>query len=192
MVIIKLYFRTTTIRWGWVFWNFLQVLGVLFYLYFIFARFCVPVFRQIGHEPMSGKGLVLAVFGCMLPGTLVLLCGFYLLLHSWLNAFAEMLRFADRMFYQDWWNSSTYASYYRTWNVVVHDWLYTYVYKDVYELCGRRNRVLPMLVVFVISSVFHEYVITFTFRCFYPILLLMFGGFGSIFVFLFQTMLLKK
>lgn len=58
------------------------------------------VFRQIGHEPMSGKALVLAVFGCMLPGTLVLLCGFFCLLHSWLNAFAEMLRFADRMFYQ--------------------------------------------------------------------------------------------
>lgn len=49
---------------------------------------------------MSGKALVLAVFGCMLPGTLVLLCGFFCLLHSWLNAFAEMLRFADRMFYQ--------------------------------------------------------------------------------------------
>ena len=61
---------------------------------------CHQVFRQIGQEPMSGKGLVLAVFGCMLPGTLVLLLGFYLLLHSWLNAFAEMLRFADRMFYQ--------------------------------------------------------------------------------------------
>lgn len=152
---------------------------------------------------MSGKALVLAVFGCMLPGTLVLLCGFFCLLHSWLNAFAEMLRFADRMFYQvglpynicyeaekinylffffvfqDWWNSSTYATYYRTWNVVVHDWLYTYVYKDIYELCGRRNRVIPMLIVFFISSIFHEYIITFTFRSFYPILLLMFGGFGS-------------
>jgi sterol O-acyltransferase len=49
---------------------------------------------------MAGKALVLAVFGCMLPGTLVLLCGFFCLLHSWLNAFAEMLRFGDRMFYQ--------------------------------------------------------------------------------------------
>ena len=114
--------RTRSIRWKWVCWNFLQVVGVLFYLYFIFVRFCVPVrnvkiffylysfkkfvfyclqvFRQIGHEPMSGKALVLAVFGCMLPGTLVLLCGFFCLLHAWLNAFAEMLRFADRMFYQ--------------------------------------------------------------------------------------------
>ena len=33
---------------------------------------------------------------------------------------------------QDWWNSSTFANYYRTWNVVVHDWLYCYVYKECY------------------------------------------------------------
>lgn len=31
---------------------------------------------------------------------------------------------------QDWWNSTSFANYYRTWNVVVHDWLYYYVYCD--------------------------------------------------------------
>lgn len=36
----------------------------------------------------------------MLPGTLVLVLGFFCILHSWLNAFAEMLKFADRMFYK--------------------------------------------------------------------------------------------
>lgn len=30
-----------------------------------------------------------------------LMCpGFFAILHSWLNAFAEMLRFADRLFYK--------------------------------------------------------------------------------------------
>lgn len=33
-------------------------------------------------------------------------------------------------FPQDWWNSTSYSNYYRTWNVVVHDWLYYYAYKD--------------------------------------------------------------
>lgn len=36
----------------------------------------------------------------MLPGTMVLVLGFFAILHSWLNAFAEMTRFADRMFYK--------------------------------------------------------------------------------------------
>lgn len=34
--------------------------------------------------------------------------------------------------FQDWWNATNLASYYRTWNVVVHDWLYTYVYRDAW------------------------------------------------------------
>ena len=40
----------------------------------------------------------------------------------------------NRLFMQDWWNSSNFAGYYRTWNVVVHDWLYSYIYKDVYKV----------------------------------------------------------
>lgn len=35
-----------------------------------------------------------------LSGMLMLLLGFFAFLHCWLNAFAEMLRFADRMFYK--------------------------------------------------------------------------------------------
>lgn len=35
-----------------------------------------------------------------LAGVLVLFLGFFAFLHCWLNAFAEMLRFADRMFYK--------------------------------------------------------------------------------------------
>ena len=42
-----------------------------------------------------------------------------------------MLRFADRQFYKDWWNCRSFAMYYRTWNVVVHDWLYRYIYQDL-------------------------------------------------------------
>ena len=40
-------------------------------------------------------------------------------------------------------------------------------------------RCLPMLVVFCISSVVHEYILAFAFRFFYPVLLFMFGGIGG-------------
>lgn len=33
-------------------------------------------------------------------GVLILFLSFFAFLHCWLNAFAEVLRFADRMFYQ--------------------------------------------------------------------------------------------
>lgn len=30
--------------------------------------------------------------------------GFFGILHSWLSLMAELTRFADRRFYEDWWN----------------------------------------------------------------------------------------
>ena len=134
-----------------------------------------PSWFQIGRRVV---GVVISPIYChastdllMAPrlGALVLFLAFFALLHCWLNAFAEMLRFADRMFYkvrwigitvyslkpercdlrryfesilvlllQDWWNSTSFANYYRTWNVVVHDWLYYYVYRD-FLLVSKRS-----------------------------------------------------
>lgn len=183
------YPRNKTCDWQKVINDLSQVIGCLFYTHFLFVRFCVPVFQQFGRESFNGTNLLVAVFSCMFPGSLVLLCGFFAILHAWLNAFAEMMRFADRMFYKDWWNSTSYARFYRTWNCVVHDWLYEYVYRDIVfwqrqqgDGCSRL-RCLPMLVVFFISSVVHEYILAFAFRFFYPVLLVMFGGFGVAFMF---------
>ncbi|XP_005102293.1 sterol O-acyltransferase 1 isoform X1 [Aplysia californica] len=178
------YPRTQTICWRYVVTNFTQVLACLFYTYYIFERFCVPVFQNFNSEHITPKAFLLSVFGCMMPATLVLFIGFFAILHSWLNAFAEMLRFGDRLFYKDWWNSTTFSNYYRTWNVVVHDWLYTYIYKDICKLIGAGNRAGAMACVFLISAVFHEYILTVTFKFFYPVLFIMFAGAGFGFIFL--------
>ncbi|XP_046419623.1 sterol O-acyltransferase 1 isoform X2 [Neodiprion fabricii] len=178
------YPRTKVIRWRVVVWSYTEVILVVFYMAFIFERLLIPVFRQFGASPLEPRALVLSVFGTMMPGTLAFLCGFYCLLHSWMNASAELLRFADRMFYKDWWNSTSYDAYYRTWNVVVHDWLYTYIYKDIYEIIAPRNKMLSTFMVFSVSAIFHEYILAFAFRFFYPVLLVMFGGIGLILVFL--------
>ncbi|MBN3317766.1 SOAT2 acyltransferase, partial [Atractosteus spatula] len=124
------YPRNPYIRWNYVAVKLAQILGCLFYGYFILVRLCIPVFTNMNNQPFSTRTLVLSLFHATLPGTLILLLCFFAFLHCWLNAFAEMLRFADRMFYKDWWNSTSFANYYRTWNVVVHDWLYHYVYRD--------------------------------------------------------------
>jgi len=41
---------------------------------------------------------------------------FYVYFHLYLNLFAELLRFGDRVFYRDWWNSSEVSAYWRLWN----------------------------------------------------------------------------
>nr|CAD7413302.1 unnamed protein product [Timema poppensis] len=88
------------------------------------------------------------------------------------------------VFKDDWWNATSYAAYYRTWNVVVHDWLYTYVYKDFCEVFQPKTHFVPTMLVFFVSAVVHEFILAFTFRFFYPMLLLAFGGFGASLVFL--------
>ena len=44
--------------------------------------------------------IVVGVFGSVLPSTFFLVLGFYCFLHAWLNACAELMHFADRMFYK--------------------------------------------------------------------------------------------
>jgi sterol O-acyltransferase len=75
--------------------------------------------------------LLLGIFKVMMPSMAASLLMFYMVLHSWLNAFAELTRFADRyvtpksfstqnitnhllvQFYSDWWNVTNWAAYYR-------------------------------------------------------------------------------
>lgn len=178
------YPRNPSIRWGYVATKFAQVLGCLFYAYYVFVRLCIPLFRNISLEPFRLRVMVLCVFNSILPGVLILFLAFFAFLHCWLNAFAEMLRFADRMFYMDWWNSTSFANYYRTWNVVVHDWLYYYAYRDFLWFFGRRFKAAAMLSVFMVSAVVHEYALAICFGFFYPVLFILFMGFGMIFNFI--------
>nr|XP_055023345.1 sterol O-acyltransferase 1 isoform X2 [Misgurnus anguillicaudatus] len=177
------YPRNPYIRWGYVATKFAQVLGCLFYAYYVFVRLCIPQFHNISMQLFDLRVMVLCVFNSILPGVLVLFLAFFAFLHCWLNAFAEMLRFGDRMFYKDWWNSTSFANYYRTWNVVVHDWLYYYVYRDFLWITQKRFRAAAMLLVFTVSAVVHEYVLAICFGFFYPVLFCIFMCFGMVFNF---------
>uniref|UniRef100_A0A3Q3FK49 O-acyltransferase n=1 Tax=Labrus bergylta TaxID=56723 RepID=A0A3Q3FK49_9LABR len=177
------YPRNNHIRWKYVGVTLGMILGCLFYGYFILVRLCIPVFRPATNQPFSKRTMVLAVFHSILPGIMLLLLCFFAFLHCWLNLFGELLRFADRMFYKDWWNSTSFANYYRTWNVVVHDWLYYYGYRDFLLLSKRKCRTAAMLSVFIVSAVVHEYALTMGFGFFYPVMFCLFAVFGVVFNF---------
>uniref|UniRef100_A0A1Y1LF09 O-acyltransferase n=2 Tax=Photinus pyralis TaxID=7054 RepID=A0A1Y1LF09_PHOPY len=178
------YPRTQSIRWGYVCKCFIEVLACMVYMSFITERFLIREFNQFGVKSFGWKEITLIVLGNGLAGILVLLNTFYAVLHCWMNGFAEMLRFGDRLFYEDWWTSTTYSRYYRTWNVVVHDWLYAYIYKDMYEHVVPGNILLAKLTVFFVSAMVHEYILGFAFRFCMPILFIEFFGLGVIFSFL--------
>ncbi|KAF2905171.1 hypothetical protein ILUMI_00998 [Ignelater luminosus] len=172
------YPRTNRIRWSYVAYCFLEVIGVIFYLSFLFERFLVATFEDYGLKPYRWQDIILTILSNTAAGMLIMLTTWYAVLHAWMNGFAEMVRFADRMFYKDWWSSTTYDRYYRTWNVVIHDWLYTYIYKDFIEIVLLNNRIAAKYIVFFLSAAFHEYILGFTFRFCLPILFVQFFGVG--------------
>ncbi|XP_013145926.1 PREDICTED: sterol O-acyltransferase 2 [Papilio polytes] len=145
------YPRTKKIRWGVVLFHFLEVTAIIFYNSFLWERFILPYWSDYGKEPK--------------------------LLHAWHNAFAEMLTFGDRLFYEEWWTTSQFSRYYRAWNRVVHSWLRDHIYKP---LSPRAGRVLSILTVFAVSAVAHEVILSLSFGFFYPVLMMEFGGFGLI------------
>jgi sterol O-acyltransferase len=128
------YPRTRSTNWSLVATYFAEIIGSIIYTYCLFDRFCVPVFRSLKIKDMTWKTYVHLISISIMPGALMQLMIFFALLHCWHNAFAEILRFGDRQFYLDWWNSTSYNVYYRTWNTLVHDWLHSYIYQDLYRV----------------------------------------------------------
>ncbi|CAG0902238.1 unnamed protein product [Cyprideis torosa] len=178
------YPRTREVRWDVVAHSFCQVAGVIVCHYLLFDQFIFPNLRDTGRRgAIEPRKVIAACLVNSIPSLLLFMSAWYGLLHCWMNAFAEMLRFGDRMFYTDWWTSMSFHRYYRTWNVVVHDWLYEYIYKDVYDLGIFSKKVIPALTVFLISSLVHEYVLCLILRFWFPVLLIMFLPFGSVMFF---------
>jgi len=173
------YPRTSSVRWGVA----LRYLGQLFacigLILIIVTRLVVEPMQNAGKEPIAWLGILSYSLLMAAPCSLAALSGWYSILHCWLNCSAELLRFGDRMFYTDWWTSRNYPRYYRTWNIVVHDWLYEYVYKDLLDtglVFGSRR--LAAFGVFSVSVFFHEYIMTLALGYFMPMFLLLFGGWG--------------
>ncbi|CAG9817443.1 unnamed protein product [Phaedon cochleariae] len=163
------YPRTKEIRWKFVIYRALEIAAVILYHSFIFHKFFIPPFKDFGLRKFTWNEIIVAVFENSIPGLLLKISGFYLILHSVQNLFAELLCFGDRLFYKDWWTSTSFSDYFRTWNLLVQDWLYTFVYKDIFEL-SNGNKILAKVAVFTLSALVHEWVLIYMFGFFFPAL----------------------
>lgn len=174
------YPKKTTRSWSFILKTSTEFVLTLFYICFIFEKFFLSPFEDYCLRSRKWSELISQILINAIPALLIKLCAFYNLLHSWLNVFAELLHFSDREFYKDWWNSTTYAAYYKTWNTVVHDWLFTYIYKDTYEYLRPGSKHFARFMVFFISAIFHEFIISFALKSFFPIMFVQFFIFGTL------------
>lgn len=156
----------------------------MFYYAFLLERFIIPTHKEIGLRPYSVAEVTLLICDNFAVGLMFLLLGFYVVIDTTQNLVGELLKFGDRQFYLDWWTATNYTDYFRTWNKVVGDWLYTYIYKDVYEYIIPGNKTAAKLIVFIISAIVHEWVLTYMFGFLFPALFLTFSFSGGCLTFL--------
>ncbi|OWR51046.1 sterol o-acyltransferase [Danaus plexippus plexippus] len=152
--------RTTRIRKRFLIKRLLEVVFGINLVLALFQQWMIPSvknavdpFSELDMIKMTERLLKLAV-----PNHLIWLCLFYLSFHSFLNLMGELLHFADRNFYNDWWNATNIAVFWNTWNMPVHVWAVRHVYKPITEM--GYSRALASIVVFFISAFFHEYLVS--------------------------------
>jgi len=110
-------------------------------------------FNQMDITRMAERIMKLAI-----PNLCIWLIFFYWFFHSVLNLTAELLRFADRTFYRDWWNCTSVVNFWRNWNISVHRWAVRHLYKPM-MVCGYESW-QASLAVFLVSAFFHEYMVS--------------------------------
>jgi sterol O-acyltransferase len=152
----------------------------VYYTFAMIKGFLHPTFVKFFQNDATFED-IFTIATCV--GILFLTMAFFGILHSWMNMFAEITRFGDRQFYTDWWNVSNYGAYYRKWNIIVHEWLYYYVYNDSVRFSlGNIGSTGAKMLVFGISAIIHEVIMLCSLKFFFPILLILFGGPGVIFM----------
>ncbi|KAG0192973.1 hypothetical protein DFQ28_007005 [Apophysomyces sp. BC1034] len=146
------YPRTDRIRPWYVFEKTVATLGTFLLLYVTTERYILPKL----YDPNMSEARV--VIELLFPFMTNYLFIFYIIFECILNAFAEISRFADRNFYDDWWNSITYDEFARKWNKPVHHWLLRHVYAQSIE-SYKLSKTNATFVTFLLSSCLHELVL---------------------------------
>lgn len=158
--------RSESIRMGFLLRRLFEMLLLTQLLVGLTQQWMVPIIRssmkplqEMDYTRMTERLLRLAV-----PNHLLWLIFFYSFFHSSMNFMAELLRFGDREFYRDWWNSETITYFWQNWNIPVHKWCLRHFYKPL--LRRGAGKLLSQSAVFFASAFFHEYLVSVPLRMF--------------------------
>lgn len=161
--------RTDRIRWSLVLTHSLQMLLCIFTATVAINRYLVDNLAATGKEIFVIANLSRQIGSLFLFGAIQLLVCFWGLQHCWHNLTAELLKYGDRKYYDAWWEAVSPNEYYRKWNLLVQDWLYTYIYVPVYNRTLSKS--WAIYAVILISGIAHEYIIFLSTKFFFPVLI---------------------
>lgn len=156
LVYQPVYPRTAHIRWDFVFKRFLEVVGLSIVIWIASAQYAAPLLQN-SLGGISTLDLPSILERLMKLSTISLFCwlaGFFALFQSFLTGLSEVMRFADREFYGDWWNTTGVRGYWSTWNKPVFHFMKRHIYGP---MVGRGvPPLVAQIATFVFSGVLHE------------------------------------
>ncbi|PIL25136.1 hypothetical protein GSI_13025 [Ganoderma sinense ZZ0214-1] len=145
------YPRTDGIRPLYVFEKTVAFFGTFALLYTIVETFIIPL------TPTPDQSFARSLLDLAMPFMLSYLLLFYIIFECICNGFAELSYFADRQFYDDWWNSTSWDEFSRKWNKPVHTFLLRHVYASTMS-SYKLTRQSAMFLTFLLSAAAHELV----------------------------------
>jgi len=160
------YPRTEGIRWSYIIEKCGLCLGLFSCLHLICQFYILPHLQRTHIEPFIESVLTLVVPFCVCVWLV-----FYVIFDCVCNGMAELTCFANREFNKDWWNSTTMEEFSRRWNLPVHAWLHRHIFIELKKNFGYSNE-FSAFITFLVSSIFHEFILILTFRLIMPYLFL--------------------
>jgi sterol O-acyltransferase len=145
------YPRTDRIRPLYLFEKTVATFGTFALLYTVTESFILPL------TPTSDQSFFRSLLDLALPFMIAYLLLFYIIFECICNGFAELSYFADRQFYEDWWNSTSWDEFSRKWNKPVHTFLLRHVYAPTMA-SFNLSRSTAMFITFLLSACAHELV----------------------------------
>ncbi|KAJ2756548.1 hypothetical protein GGI19_000764 [Coemansia pectinata] len=134
----------------------LVIIGMTMYV--VIQQYAVPtlVGSVQAIDKRDGFWLSERVLKLSVISAIVWFLGFYAIFHAGLNALAEVLRFADRAFYLDWWNSVDLAAYWREWNLPIHYFCKRHIMMPLISPPLSLPVNVGVIFTFLVSAIMHE------------------------------------
>jgi len=108
---------------------------------------------------MDNEPILTAYAKLVCPFGLITFNVFLAIFEGIMNCYAELSNFGDRLFYEDFWNSTNFDEFSRRWNRPVHEFLKNHIYNSIESIGFSKFQ--SYLGTLIFSAIFHELVMVF-------------------------------
>ncbi|KAH3743256.1 Cytoplasmic dynein 1 intermediate chain 1 [Pelomyxa schiedti] len=149
--------RVVSRRWWFISKNIFLTFGSLFVLYIVISHAIAPTIAAFPEH-----GIIRTWLAMQAPCLLLFFLAFYGVLHCLLNLVSEMVLYADRCFYQDWWKATNFGDWTKKWNKSVQVWISSFYI--MLQTNFRLRKSTALIVTFIVSSCWHDFILGICFK----------------------------